>query len=126
MGHVAWRGQKKWKQEFNQLQYQALRKATGTVQGIAAEKVFQMARVQDAKTHMDNNQVRLVARGVEDPSKLGDMMPVGFGDGGGGFFDDELAEEGEGRGWDDHGPQWVMKERKKDGFVSTLTRMVIH
>ena len=35
-----------------------------------------------------------------------------------------LAEEGEGRRWDDHGPQWDGKEEKKDGFVSTLTRMV--
>ena len=43
-----------------------------------------MAGVEDAKTHMDNNQVRLVARSVEDPSKLGYMMPVGFGDAGGG------------------------------------------
>ena len=40
------------------------------------------------------------------------------------FFFDELAEEGEGRRWSDHGPQWVNTEGKKDGFVSTLTRMV--
>ena len=37
-------------------------------------------------------------------------------------FEDELAEEGEGRRWNDHGPQWV--DGKKDGFVSTLTRAV--
>ena len=42
----------------------------------------------------------------------------------GGVIDDELAEEGEGRRWDDHGPQWVAREGKKDGFVLTLTRMV--
>ena len=39
-------------------------------------------------------------------------------------LDDELAEEGYGGKWDDHGPQWVNREGKKDGFVSTLTRMV--
>ena len=39
-------------------------------------------------------------------------------------MDDELAEEGEGRRWNDHGPEWVGKEGKKDGFVSTLPRMV--
>ena len=33
---------------------------------------------------MDNNQVRLVARCVENPSKLGDIMPESFGDEGGG------------------------------------------
>ena len=65
-----------------------------------------------------------MARVVEDPTKLGDMLPVGFGGVGGGVVDDELAEEGDGRRWDDHGPQWVAKEGKKDGFVSTLTRMV--
>ena len=63
-----------------------------------------------------------MARQVEDPSKLGDIMPVGFGDEG--MLDDELAQEGEGRRWDDHDPEWVAKEGKKDGFVSTLTRMV--
>ena len=67
--------------------------------------------------HMDNNQVRFVARSVEDPSKLGDIMPMGFGDEI--ILDDELAEEGEG---DDHGSQWVNKEGKRDGFVSALTR----
>ena len=44
-------------------------------------------------THLDNNQVRFVARQVEDPSKIGDMLLVGFGDIGGGIIDDELAEE---------------------------------
>ena len=39
---------------------------------------------------------------------------MGFGDIGGGVVDDELAEEGDGRRWDDHGPQWVTKEGKKD------------
>ena len=74
-----------------------------------------MAGVESVNIHMDNNQVRFVARCVEDPFKLVDVMPVGF---------DELAEEVEGRRWDDHGPQWVNKEGKKDGFVSILTRMV--
>ena len=73
-------------------------------------------------TYLNNNQVRFVAQQVEDPSKLGDILLVGFGDDA--MLDDELAEEREGRRWNDHGPQWVAKEGKKDGFVSTLTRMV--
>ena len=40
------------------------------------------------------------------------------------MLDDEFAEDGDGRKWDDHGPQWVNREGEKDGFVSTLTRMV--
>ena len=83
------------------------------------EKVNQMAaRVEDMETHLDNCQTRFVARCMEDPSKLGDIMPVGFRDES--MMDDELTEEGDGRRWDDHGPQWV---GQKDGFVSTLTRM---
>ena len=116
---LGWRGQKNWEKDFSRLQYQALRKAAGAVQGTSAERVNQMAGVEDVPAHLDNNQVRFVARQVEDPSKLGDMLPVGFGE----DVDDELAE-GEGRRWNDHGAQWVAKEGKKDGFVSTLTRMV--
>ena len=57
-----------------------------------------------------------MARCVEDPSKLGDIMLVEFGDTR--VINDELAEEGEGRRWSDHGPQWVNTEGKKDGFRS--------
>ena len=32
-----------------------------------------------------------MARCVEDPSKLGDILPVGFGDQGDGVVDDKLA-----------------------------------
>ena len=77
---LGWRGQKAWERQFSQLQYQALRRAAGAVQGTASDKVNQMAGVEDVPTHLDNNQVRFVGRQVEDPSKLGDMMPVGFGD----------------------------------------------
>ena len=58
---------------------------------------------------------------VKDPSKLGDIMPVGFGNET--VLDDEITEDGEGRNYNNHGPQWVGKEGKKDGFVSTLARM---
>ena len=70
--------------------------------------------------HLDNCQARFVARCVEVPTKLGNIMPVAFGDDR--MIDDELTEE-DGRKWNDHGPQWVGKEGKKAGFVSTLTRM---
>ena len=92
---LGWRGQQAWKKEFSRLQYQALRKMTGTVQGTSAEKVNRMAGVEDVGIHLDNSQVRFVARQVEDPTKLGDMLPVGFGDNN--MLDDELAEEGDSR-----------------------------
>ena len=56
---------------------------------------------------------------MEDASKLGDMLPVGFGEDA--MLDNELTEKRDRRTWNDHGPQWVAKEGKKDGFVSTLT-----
>ena len=118
---LGWGGQKAWEKEFSRLQYQARWKATGAVQGMSAEKVNQMTGVEDILMHLDNNQARFIVRQVEDPSKLGDILLVGFGDND--LLDEELAEEGEGRRWDDHGPQWVAREGKKDGFVSTLTRM---
>ena len=80
---LGWRGQKAWEKDFSRLQYQALRKATGEVQGTSAEKVNKIAGVESADIHMDNNQVRFVARCVEDPTKVRDMLPVGFGDAGG-------------------------------------------
>ena len=40
-------------------------------------------------------------------------------DEGGGVIDDNELAEGEGRQWNDHGPWWVGKEGRKDGFVST-------
>ena len=38
--------------------------------------------------------IRFIFRTAEDPSKLGGMLPVGFGDDR--QIDDKLAEEGEG------------------------------
>ena len=55
-----------------------------------------MAGVEDVRAHLDNCQARFMARCVEDPSKLSDILPVGFGDIGGAVVDDELAVEGKG------------------------------
>ena len=67
--------------------------------------VNRMAGVEDVRTNVENCQARFMARCVEDPSSLGDILAMGFGDVGGGIVDDELAEEGEGRRWNDHGPR---------------------
>ena len=57
---------------------------------------------------------QFIAKYIEDPSKFSDIIPVGFGDDG--MIDDELAEEGRGRRWNNCGGQWVNKEWKKDRF----------
>ena len=116
---LGWGGQRAWERELGRLQYQALRKATGAVRGTAIDKINRMAGVEDACMFMDNSQARFIARCIEDPSKLRDIMLREFGDEGGGGIDDELAEEEEGRRWNDHGPRWVGMEGKRDGFAST-------
>ena len=45
---------------------------------------------EDVRTHLDSCQARFMARCVEDPPKLEDILPVRFGDG----EDDELTKEG--------------------------------
>ena len=60
-----------------------------------AEKVNKIAGAENVDIHLDNLQIRVVARSVEDQSKLGDILLVGFGDVGGGEVDDDLAELGE-------------------------------
>ena len=97
---LGWKGQKNWEREFSQVQYQALRKATGVVQGTSGETVNRMTGVEVAATHLDNCQARFMARCVEDPCKLGNIMPVGFGDKN--AIDGGLAREGKGRRWEDH------------------------
>lgn len=97
---LGWRGQRAWERELGRLQYQALRKATDAVQGTATDKMNRMAGVEDVRTHMDNSQVQFMAWCVEDPSKMGDIMPAGFGD------------------------SSILDECKKDGFISTLTRAI--
>ena len=94
---------------------QALRKATSAVQSssgelvnwmVGAEDVFffffmisirirrsgMAKQAQDVATNLDNSQARFMARCVEDPWKLGGIIPMGFGDES--IVNDELTEEG--------------------------------
>ena len=70
-----------------------------------------MAGVEDVITHLDNTQVWIVARCVEDPTRL---VPVGFGDEN--MIDDEMTKGRDGRMWNDHGLQWVGRDGNKDGL----------
>ena len=53
MGSMGWRGQKNWERESSRLQYQALRKVTGGVQGTSMDQMNRMAGVEDVKMHLD-------------------------------------------------------------------------
>ena len=65
---LRWRGQKSWRQEMERLQYQALKKATGAVQGSSMEKVDKIAGVEDVDTIMKAAQARFDARSMADPA----------------------------------------------------------
>ena len=67
------KGQKAWLKEFERLQYQALRKCTGTTLGASREQVNHIARVQDVKTILESTQVRYLARCATDPTTTSDL-----------------------------------------------------
>ena len=70
---LGWKGQKAWLNEFERLQYQALRKCTGATLGASREKVNYIARVEDVKTILDSTQVRCLARWATDPATTSDF-----------------------------------------------------
>ena len=70
---LGWKGHKSWQKEFERLQYQALRKCTGTTLGASRERVNYIARVEDVKTILDSTQVRYLARCAIDPATTSDL-----------------------------------------------------
>ena len=79
---------------MERLQYQALKKSTGAVQGSSMEKVNRIAGVEEVDTIMRASQVRFIARSMADPSGVGDMWPKSARP--------ENGEDGEeGRDWRD-------------------------
>ena len=49
---LGWKGQKDWRREMERLQYQALKKSTGAVQGSSMEKVNRIGGVEEVDTIM--------------------------------------------------------------------------
>lgn len=64
---LAWRGQSNWEEEFEKLQYQALKKCVNAVQGSRRELVSQIAGVESPKMVLDAVQARLAAKMMRDP-----------------------------------------------------------
>ena len=92
-------------------QYQALKKATGAVQGSSIEKVDKITGVEDVDTTMKSAQTRFVARSIADPTGVGDIW---------------LGCETEvGRYWRDKELRWAPKEHAgKGGYTSIASRML--
>ena len=71
---LGWRGQRDWEREFEQLQYQALRKCTGATRGSRIDLVSQIAGVESPKMAIEAAQSRLMGTILRDPKVLGDLV----------------------------------------------------
>ena len=63
---LGWRGQKRWAEELERLQYDSLCKCVGAVKGASKEKVRKIAGVEKVVTYMDGVQARFVARAAKE------------------------------------------------------------
>ena len=50
---LGWRGQRRWAEELERLQYDSLRKCVGAVKGSSKEKVRKIAGVEKMSTYLD-------------------------------------------------------------------------
>ena len=58
------------------LQYQALRKCTGTTLEVTTDNVNYITRVEDVRTIPDSTQVRYLARCATNPATTSDLWDV--------------------------------------------------
>ena len=56
-GELGWRVQRDWKEEFEKLQYQGLKKSVNLMQGSRRELVSQIARVESPRMMLDRKSV---------------------------------------------------------------------
>jgi len=104
---LGWPGQRDWEKEFEQLQYQTLKKCVNAIQVSKIEFVGQMTGVESPRMALDAAQARLMRKIMRDTTAIGDLM----GNDGTG----RNAEAG--RGWDDFGQEYTVGP---DGFTSDL------
>jgi len=105
---LGWRGQRDWEKDFEQLQYQALKKCVNATNGSKIELVSQIAGVESPKVALDAAQARLMGKIMRDTTTLEDLM-----------FDDKTGRIAErGREYNDFGQEYTVG---LDGFTSVLT-----
>ena len=68
---LGWRGQKRWAEELERLQYDSLRKCVGAVKGASKEKVRNIVGVEKMSTSLDGVQARFVARAAKEKYMCG-------------------------------------------------------
>jgi len=95
---LEWRGQRDWEKEFEQLQYQALKKCVNMTPGSAIELVSQIAGVESPRMALDAAQARLMGKMIRDTTAIGDLM-----------WDDGTGRNVEpGREWDHFGQEYTV------------------
>ena len=75
---LGWRGQKRWEEELERLQYDSVRKCVGAVKGASKEKVWKIAGVERMSTSLDGMQARFVARRVKEKYVSGRLWEGGL------------------------------------------------
>ena len=75
---LGWRGQKRWAEELERLQYDSLRKCVGAVKGASKEKVRKIAGVEKVSTYLDGVQARFVARVAKEKHICGMLWEGGL------------------------------------------------
>ena len=72
------RGQKRWAEELERLQYDSLRRCVGAVKGASKEKVRKIAGLERVSTYLDRMQARFIARMVKEKYLCGMIWDGGL------------------------------------------------
>ena len=75
---LGWRGQKRWAEELERLQYDSLRRCVGAVKGASKEKVRKIAGVERMSTNLDGMQARFVSRLAMEKYLCGMLLEGGI------------------------------------------------
>ena len=70
---LGWRGQKDWEENFEKLQYQALKKCVNTTHGSRRELVSQIARIETSRMALDTAQARVMGKLMRDSLYMDDL-----------------------------------------------------
>ena len=95
---------------MEKVEYQALRKCTGTYRRAVREKVLAITGVEPLDVKLNSMQARWLARTIQNPTAAGELLPASWGS--------LAAQEAAGQDWDNWGLRWTV--RKKDGYGSVL------
>jgi len=106
---LGWREQRDWEKEFEQPQYQALKKCVNAIHGSKIELGSQIAGVESPRMALDAAHARLRGKIMRHTIALRDLI-----------FDNDGTGRNEeaGREWDDFGQEYTIGP---DGFTSVLT-----